>query len=131
MLNDNLLKYWQEPQDDIGLSARERHGGRDCRSHAPTRRIQAFAHFAGSRSCLARKEAQRHVYSLNAKPLEEIHHWLEPYRQFWTNKLDDLENCWMRMNLLKHPDVVLIGRSIFGDEKHPRRRVRNDVEAFG
>lgn len=38
-----------------------------------------------------RKEAQRHVYSLNAKPLEEIHHWLEPYRQFWTNKLDDLE----------------------------------------
>ncbi|MGG4103744.1 metalloregulator ArsR/SmtB family transcription factor [Paenibacillus lautus] len=38
-----------------------------------------------------RKEAQRHVYSLNAKPLEEIHDWLEPYRQFWTNKLDDLE----------------------------------------
>ncbi|MGV2806397.1 transcriptional regulator, partial [Clostridium perfringens] len=20
-----------------------------------------------------------------------IHDWLEPYRQFWTNKLDDLE----------------------------------------
>lgn len=38
-----------------------------------------------------RKEAQRHVYSLNAKPLEEIHDWLEPYRHFWTNKLDDLE----------------------------------------
>ncbi|MGW8823192.1 ArsR/SmtB family transcription factor [Paenibacillus lautus] len=38
-----------------------------------------------------RKEAQRHVYSLNAKPLEQIHDWLEPYRQFWTNKLDDLE----------------------------------------
>ncbi|EGG36378.1 ArsR/SmtB family transcription factor [Paenibacillus sp. HGF5] len=38
-----------------------------------------------------RKEAQKHVYSLNAKPLEEIHDWLEPYRQFWTNKLDDLE----------------------------------------
>ena len=38
-----------------------------------------------------RKEAQKHVYSLNAKPLEEIHDWLGPYRQFWTNKLDDLE----------------------------------------
>ena len=37
------------------------------------------------------RKAQRHVYSLNAKPLEEIHDWLEPYRQFWTNKLDDLE----------------------------------------
>ncbi|UUZ91951.1 metalloregulator ArsR/SmtB family transcription factor [Paenibacillus sp. P25] len=38
-----------------------------------------------------RKEAQKHVYSLRAKPLEEIHHWLEPYRQFWSNKLDELE----------------------------------------
>lgn len=38
-----------------------------------------------------RKEAQKHVYSLNAKPLEEIHDWLEPYRQFWTNKLDEDE----------------------------------------
>ncbi|MDH6672508.1 DNA-binding transcriptional ArsR family regulator [Paenibacillus sp. LBL] len=38
-----------------------------------------------------RKEAQTHVYSLNARPLEEIHYWLEPYRKFWSNKLDDLE----------------------------------------
>ncbi|MDF2963704.1 MAG: ArsR family transcriptional regulator, partial [Paenibacillus sp.] len=28
---------------------------------------------------------------LNAKPLEEIYNWFEPYRQFWSNKLDDLE----------------------------------------
>lgn len=37
------------------------------------------------------KKAQTHLYSLNAKPLEEIHDWFEPYRQFWSNKLDDLE----------------------------------------
>lgn len=38
-----------------------------------------------------RKNAQTHLYSLNANPLKEIHNWFEPYRQFWTNKLDDLE----------------------------------------
>ncbi|WP_169090905.1 ArsR/SmtB family transcription factor [Paenibacillus sp. PL91] len=38
-----------------------------------------------------RKDAQKHLYRLNAKPLEEISDWLEPYRLFWSNKLDDLE----------------------------------------
>jgi len=38
-----------------------------------------------------RKEAQRHLYSLRAEPLEEIDNWLEPYRRFWSDKLDDLE----------------------------------------
>lgn len=38
-----------------------------------------------------RKEAQKHLYRLNAKPLEEIQDWLTPYRTFWSNKLDDLE----------------------------------------
>ncbi|MBP1994223.1 ArsR/SmtB family transcription factor [Paenibacillus eucommiae] len=38
-----------------------------------------------------RKEAQKHLYRLNAKPLEDIDQWLEPYRQFWSNKLDALE----------------------------------------
>jgi len=40
---------------------------------------------------LVRKEAQKHVYALNARPLREIHDWFEPYREFWSNKLDDLE----------------------------------------
>lgn len=38
-----------------------------------------------------RKDAQKHLYRLNAKPLEEIQDWLTPYQQFWSNKLDDLE----------------------------------------
>ncbi|CAG7616286.1 ArsR/SmtB family transcription factor [Paenibacillus allorhizosphaerae] len=38
-----------------------------------------------------RKDAQQHLYRLNAEPLQGIHDWFEPYRQYWTNKLDDLE----------------------------------------
>lgn len=38
-----------------------------------------------------RKDAQKHVYSLCAKPLKELDHWLEPYRLFWSDKLDALE----------------------------------------
>ncbi|MBW7455349.1 ArsR/SmtB family transcription factor [Paenibacillus sepulcri] len=37
-----------------------------------------------------RKDARKHLYILSAQPLAEIDHWLEPYRQFWSNKLDDL-----------------------------------------
>lgn len=39
----------------------------------------------------ARKEAQKHLYYLRAEPLAEIDHWLEPYRRFWSDKLDALE----------------------------------------
>lgn len=38
-----------------------------------------------------RKEAQIHLYRLNAKPLQEIVDWFEAYRQFWSSKLDELE----------------------------------------
>ena len=37
------------------------------------------------------KESQRHIYHLNAGPLAEIDNWLEPYRAYWSEKLDDLE----------------------------------------
>jgi DNA-binding transcriptional ArsR family regulator len=37
------------------------------------------------------KESQKHIYHLQAKPLEEIDNWLEPYRKFWSDKLDALE----------------------------------------
>lgn len=39
---------------------------------------------------ILRKDGQSHMYRLNAKPLQEVHDWFEPYRQFWSNKLDDL-----------------------------------------
>jgi DNA-binding transcriptional ArsR family regulator len=38
-----------------------------------------------------RQKAQKRLYYLRAEPLAEIDTWLEPYRQFWSNKLDALE----------------------------------------
>lgn len=38
-----------------------------------------------------RSDAQKRMYSLNVKPLEQLDDWLGPYRRFWSDKLDDLE----------------------------------------
>ena len=38
-----------------------------------------------------RQEAQRRVYSLDPKPLHELDRWLEPYRKFWSSRLDALD----------------------------------------
>jgi DNA-binding transcriptional ArsR family regulator len=38
-----------------------------------------------------RADAQRRLYRISPKPLEELSDWLEPYRQFWTVHLDRLE----------------------------------------
>src|SRR4051812_50174596 len=35
-----------------------------------------------------RTEAQRRVYGLRAEPLSEIDAWLEPYRRFWSGRVD-------------------------------------------
>lgn len=37
------------------------------------------------------RDSQKRIYHLRADPLEEIDHWLEPYRQYWSDKLDALE----------------------------------------
>jgi DNA-binding transcriptional ArsR family regulator len=37
------------------------------------------------------KESQKHIYHLRAQPLREIDNWLEPYRQYWSGRLDALE----------------------------------------
>jgi DNA-binding transcriptional ArsR family regulator len=39
------------------------------------------------------KHAQQHRYRLRAEPLAEVDNWLEPYRQYWSEKLDALEKC--------------------------------------
>jgi DNA-binding transcriptional ArsR family regulator len=39
----------------------------------------------------AREEAQRRIYSLEPKPLEELDRWLESVRRFWLDRLDGLE----------------------------------------
>jgi DNA-binding transcriptional ArsR family regulator len=37
-----------------------------------------------------RSEAQRRLYRLRTEPLRDIDEWLEPYRQLWASRLDDL-----------------------------------------
>jgi hypothetical protein len=37
-----------------------------------------------------RSEAQRPIYRLRTEPLRDIDEWLEPYRQLWASRLDDL-----------------------------------------
>ena len=36
-------------------------------------------------------DAQRRLYHLNPKPLEEVAAWLAPFRRFWSAHLDALE----------------------------------------
>ena len=39
----------------------------------------------------SRVEAQRRVYRLNPKPLQEVDAWLAPFRRFWSKHVDALE----------------------------------------
>ena len=39
----------------------------------------------------SRSEGKRRVYALRSQPLEEVDAWLEPYRAFWSDRLDALE----------------------------------------
>jgi DNA-binding transcriptional ArsR family regulator len=39
----------------------------------------------------SRVEAQRRVYWLNPKPLQEVDAWLLPFRRFWSKHVDALE----------------------------------------
>ena len=37
------------------------------------------------------RNGQQRLYSINPEPLRELDQWLQPYRQFWANRLDALE----------------------------------------
>jgi len=39
----------------------------------------------------SRVEAQRRVYRLNPRPLQEVDAWLEPFRRVWSKHVDALE----------------------------------------
>jgi DNA-binding transcriptional ArsR family regulator len=45
----------------------------------------------------SRVEAQRRVYRLNPGPLQEVDAWLAPFRRFWSNHVDALEQHLDRM----------------------------------
>jgi DNA-binding transcriptional ArsR family regulator len=45
----------------------------------------------------SRVEAQRRVYRIRPEPLMEVDAWLEPFRRFWTTRVDALERHLDRM----------------------------------
>lgn len=51
----------------------------------------------------ARVEAQRRVYRLNPKPLQEVDEWLGPFREFWSRRVDALERHLDRMDKVPAP----------------------------
>ena len=46
----------------------------------------------------SRVDAQRRLYRLNPKPLQEVDAWLEPFRRYWSAHLDALERHLDRMD---------------------------------
>lgn len=38
-----------------------------------------------------RADGQRRLYRISPAPLEALDDWLQPYRKFWSERLDDLE----------------------------------------
>jgi DNA-binding transcriptional ArsR family regulator len=39
-----------------------------------------------------RPSGQRRLYSLRPEPLRDLDDWLQPYRQYWSDRLDALES---------------------------------------
>jgi DNA-binding transcriptional ArsR family regulator len=50
--------------------------------HLRVLRDSGFAH--------VRAQSRRRLYSLDARPLEQVEQWLDPFRRFWDHKLDAL-----------------------------------------
>ena len=46
-----------------------------------------------------RVDGRQRLYTLDPGPLAEVDAWLEPYRAFWNDRLDDLERY-----LKEHPE---------------------------
>ena len=60
----------------------------------------------------SRVEAQRRVYRLNPRPLQEIDAWLLPFRRFWSRHVDALEQHLERMEK---------NSSVKGKKRHEQR----------
>jgi DNA-binding transcriptional ArsR family regulator len=50
-----------------------------------------------------RKDAQRRMYRLRADPLRDLDDWLEPYRAYWSGRLDALERHLARTATTRTP----------------------------
>jgi len=62
----------------------------------------------------SRVEAQRRVYSLNPKPLQEVDAWLAQFRRFWSKHVDALEQHLERM------ETASTAQSVKGRKRHER-----------
>ena len=60
----------------------------------------------------SRVEAQRRVYRLNPKPLQEVDAWLAPFRRVWSKHVDALE---------QHLDRMEKASSAKGRKRHEQR----------
>ena len=60
----------------------------------------------------SRVEAQRRVYRINPKPLQEVDEWLAPFRRYWSRHLDALE---------QHLDRMEKATPVKGTKKHEQR----------
>ena len=60
----------------------------------------------------SRVEAQRRVYRINPKPLQEVDAWLAPFRRYWSRHLDALE---------QHLDRLEKATPAKGRKKHEQR----------
>ena len=55
----------------------------------------------------ARVDGQRRLYALRPQPLDELHEWLEPYRQLWSERLDALATILSGGQVdIAHPDPI-------------------------
>ena len=63
----------------------------------------------------ARVDAQRRVYRVRPEPLRAIDEWLQPYREMWTARLDELE---------RHLDSIPDDRDEGGPDVRKRRPAR-------
>ena len=47
----------------------------------------------------SRVEAQRRVYRIRPEPLREMDDWLDPFRRFWSDRVDALERHLEHMEM--------------------------------
>ena len=63
-----------------------------------------------------RAEGTRRLYAIDPAPLQELDEWLEPYRCFWTQRLDALGTELARGRLARERGGRTSGRSRKGPE---------------
>ena len=86
------------------LAERERDAG-ELASAFPVSRPAVSRHLRVLREAglvRVRPDAQRRVYALDPRPLDELSRWLDHYRGFWSQRLDALDTELARGGRQRH-----------------------------